>query len=228
MDIGEAEYIDHNTLSLTEWIELILDMPEGKKFIFYTFPTDSLRQEYLASINERSDDEILSVIEQFLLHSGSLGGDKWVLESFIRQVKEGKSIEELLKNPFLKRLLRWTFDKEKPPPWEGITWILELLPYYPRKALDAIDAYLKAHFHVIPDGRWDGLLDAASIIRAKFIGIPSTSSDMLDLLSDLESRDFEHLVEQLYCRMDYRSTLTPRSNDQGRDIIAKKERLGQR
>src|SRR5262249_39598166 len=46
-----------------------------------------------------------------------------------------------------------------PPPWEGVTWILDLLPNNPRAAIHTLEAYFEAHGLLLPDGRINGLFD---------------------------------------------------------------------
>ena len=81
-------------------------------------------------------------------------------------------------------------------------------------------AYILAHAQELPDGRYSGLHDAATIIRAKFIGMPGTKLELLNILLDLHWRDFECLIERLYHEMGYQTQLTPPQKDKGRDIIA--------
>lgn len=79
----------------------------------------------------------------------------------------------------------------------------------------------------MPDSRFDGLLDSAKIIRAKFIGTPDSKSEYIQLLRELEPREFEILVEKLYKEMGYETVLTPPQKDGGRDIKATKSVPGQ-
>jgi restriction system protein len=106
--------------------------------------------------------------------------------------------------------------------------VLDLLPHNPRLALAAIDAYLTAHFMVLPDGRINGLDDAMSIIRARYIGRLATSEGKRQVFFELSPRDFERLVERLYQAMGYTTILTPPGRDGGRDVIASRVGAGQR
>jgi restriction system protein len=107
--------------------------------------------------------------------------------------------------------------------WEGNTWILDLLPDNPKLALDALWAYFVGHIQFLPDGRIDGLRDAMSVIRAKFVENPRSS-----VLSSLDHLQFQLLIDALYRRMGYKTTLTQRTYDRGRDVIAEKEPAGRR
>jgi restriction system protein len=116
--------------------------------------------------------------------------------------------------------------KNSIPPWEGITWVLDLLPDYPREAIESVDAYLTAHIQFLPDLRMAGLGDAMDIIRAKFIGTPETSLDKIEFLLALPPREVERIVEKLYEKMGYKTQLTRAQKDGGRDVIANRELPG--
>jgi restriction system protein len=101
--------------------------------------------------------------------------------------------------------------------------VLDLLPHAPRDALNVIDAYVHAHLFVLPDLRMTGLSDARSIIRARYIGHEASSFDnQIQLILSLHWRGFEYLVSQLYSEQGYKTTVTPRSKDRGKDIIAER------
>lgn len=65
-----------------------------------------------------------------------------------------------------------------------------------------------------------GLSDAMGVIRARYIGLPASQPEHLAFLRQLDPRDFEYLVDQLCVALGYKTTLTPRSADGGRDIVA--------
>jgi hypothetical protein len=70
-----------------------------------------------------------------------------------------------------------------PPPWEGITWILDLLPHWPAEALASIGAYQLAHAQDLPDGRHSSLGDAMAVIRARWVRNNSTAGSLKSVLS---------------------------------------------
>jgi restriction system protein len=78
----------------------------------------------------------------------------------------------------------------------------------------------------VPDGRINGLHEAQQIIRARYIGTPSSQIQKLQFLTSVTPREFEHIVERLYSAMGYNTHLTPPKKDGGRDIVAKKEKIG--
>lgn len=115
-----------------------------------------------------------------------------------------------------------------PHPWERITWTIELAHSSPAQALQVIQSYMDTHFTVLPDGRIDALGDAAALIRARYIGKPEHVSDRISLLLGRDPYDLEDLSAALYREMGYRCTVTPRSHDRNRDVIATRDGTGER
>ncbi len=211
-----------NKLSLDEWLNLFKNPPEDMKFQDYAFPTDKHRKEYLSTIKTRADEDVKLLLEHFLIQSGSLGTDERLLKTLKRiNQTNPKEFERLSKKQFVKRLILSSLGA-KIEPWEGITWVIDLLPDFPNQAIDILNSYFLAHIEQIPDGRIDGLEDAITVIRAKYIGLPETQKEMVSLLNNLSPRDFEHLIERLYHKIGYDTELTPPQKDGGRDLIARK------
>ena len=125
------------------------------------------------------------------------------------------SVLKRLPTEYRRRLMLWLGDNAKPHP--GIRWALDLLPHSPQQAIDAITGYLNVYRAVRPDGRSQGLLDAAAIIRARWIDDLTTGTEALFRLSP---RELEVLVAALYQNLGYTVELTPPSRDGGRDVIA--------
>jgi restriction system protein len=128
------------------------------------------------------------------------------------------SFDELLKFEHTRRLLASITSNGKVPSWEGIRWVLDLLPHFPRPAIDALDAYILAHAQLLPDGRFSGLSQAVAIIRARFI--QTAPNDAGATLLSLTSREFEFLVERLFAAMGYDTEITKATRDGGKDVIA--------
>jgi restriction system protein len=205
-------------LSLEEWLDLVRNPPKDAIFADYEFPTAGHKEQYLASIEQRPDKEVRLLIRRFLISSGSLGIDqqhfKWI-------AKAARADPGLLDREWNRRLLTWHLSNGKsPPPWEGITWIIDLLPRWPKEALRALDAYFLAHAQQLPDGRLAGLGEAGELIRAKFIGTPTSLQERVNTLKEISPRAFEHVIERLYDAMGYVTQITPPSRDGGRDVIA--------
>jgi hypothetical protein len=56
----DKKYVDVTKVSLDEWLAL-LNSPQKEDLLFidYMFPTDTMRDEYIATIHNRSDDEVI-------------------------------------------------------------------------------------------------------------------------------------------------------------------------
>jgi restriction system protein len=202
--------------SLEEWLTN-LALPEKKRtplFAGFRFPTDRNRDEYIASIKNRSDKDIRFLLRHFLLEGGSLGIDQGRMESYSSR-KDFQSLYE--SSEYIRRLMNQRLET-----WEGMTWILDLLPHHPATAIAAIEAYNLAHYYLLPDGRCHGLSDAVAVIRAKYIE-PITEDNLAETV---EPRDFEFLVAALYLMSDYKVEVTRQTRDGGHDIIATKDERG--
>ncbi|HCK65609.1 MAG TPA: restriction endonuclease [Anaerolineae bacterium] len=213
--------IDVTKISLEEWLDLLSNLPGDESFFSYEFPTNNHREEYISTIQNRTDKEIKKLIKNFLISSGSLGIDEIYL-GYLKDVnkKDPEKFKLLLENQYNQRLVLNSVGYDVLP-WEGITWVIDLLPHFPNQAIESINAYVLAHAQELPDGRLRGLNDATQIIRAKYIGLPGTKPETIEFLQNMNSRDFEHLIERLYNSMGYDTELTPPQKDGGRDIIVK-------
>jgi restriction system protein len=187
------------------------------------FPSDVMRNQYLDTIDTRTDKQVKDLLRNFLITSGSLGADESMVKQLLDSLqRKNGSFERLMEDEFCKRLLKGCLNG-KTPPWEGNTWILDLLPDHPKFALDALNAYFLAHIQLLPDGRFAGLEDAMGLIRAKYVQSPKSS-----LLQSLQPYQFECLIDALYHEMGYSTSLTPKTYNGGRDVIAYKKDPGER
>jgi restriction system protein len=156
--------------------------------------------------------------------SGMLGADNQTIHFLAHRMKTGGKIP---KTEFTRRLFCAARTKGRVQPWEGVTWILDLLPQSPRRALDVIDAYISVHAGFMPDGRLLGMTDARAIIRAKYILVGDLAASK-EALQKLSPRELEVLVAALYRAMGYKVRLTPRAKDGGRDVVAERRKAGHR
>jgi restriction system protein len=214
---------------LDHWLAFVLHggPPDLQKPLYeFAMPSAEIADAYLRRLHKVSEDEVIRVLRHLLLPSGSLGSDRWHLEWLaLRRSQEGLPPAMLRVTEFDRRLIAWTISKSRgdsaPPPWEGITWVLDLLPGFPQRVLDALSAYMVAHAQILPDGRYCGLSDALSIIRARYIGLPGSDvGERKRALIGLRPQDFERLIERYYNAKGYSTTLTAPQKDGGRDIIA--------
>jgi restriction system protein len=205
--VKKLEIVHDEKLPLEDWLRLVLNPNSKKKyaFHFWQFPSDKQLDEYLASLHTRSDAEVKRLLRCFLIPTGSLGADSKLLEYW----RDTEELDEMLTNSeFGRRLLQGK-------PWEGNTWILDLLPEWPQSALDALNAYLLAHAAYLPEGRLWGLSDVSSIIRHKYLLAISPK----DVLRTVSPRDFEYLIAALFRKLGYEANVTQQSRDGGADIV---------
>ncbi|MFG2015668.1 restriction endonuclease [Actinomadura geliboluensis] len=187
----------------------------------WSFPTDELRAEYLQTVSSRHEVDVLALLRLFLFDESCFGGDSEHLHQAI-YVHEDLSALDYLPPEYRRRLMMWMGGNAKPHP--SIRWALDLLPHAPQQAIDAITGYLNVYRMVRPEGRSQGLLDAAAIIRARWVDDLSTGAGALFRLSP---RELEVLVAALYKELGYSVELTPPSRDGGRDVIAVRKTPGQ-
>src|ERR1051326_233201 len=77
--IAEARH-----MPLKDWLTLIFNPPKGKLILRVAFPTDEHREEYLATIDKRSEEDVYRLLNNFLIWSGTLGiFDQIELESLL-------------------------------------------------------------------------------------------------------------------------------------------------
>jgi restriction system protein len=194
---------------LTQWLELVGTDPDDRDVLVadHKFPTDALRDEYVASVGERSDLEVKVFLRSFLIVGGSFGVDRAMFQHWMATDK----IAEMARRfEFVRRMIGGR------DTWEGNTWILDLLPDHPQLAIDAINAYTTAHLPFMPEGKMDGAEDAIDVIQAKYLA----ARHPREVLTRLSARDFEMLVADLYQRMGYSTALTRNSADGGYDVVA--------
>ncbi len=219
----DDNFIDAKELSLDEWLALVYKPPKDKLFLRRAFPSDKHRDEYIATIQKRSDDDVSRLLHAFLMKSSSVDfWDEFNYQSLAEAYKSNRErFEKMGAHTYYRRLVNYFKVSKEIYPWEGNTWLLDLLPHSPKIALEGLNAYIIAHIPIAPDMILQGLFDAEEVIRAKYIGLPKTQSDKVAALLGLSSREFEHLTERLYHSMGYETWLTQPSRDGGRDIIAK-------
>lgn len=161
--------------------------------------------------------DVLALLRLFLFENTRFDADHRVLNTVIDNLND----VDQPTTEYEQRLLRSIGGSAWPHP--GVRWCLDLLPYAPRAAMDVIFAYTQAHFGVLPDGRLDGLLDARSIIRERWLG---STPDSRHSLFELSPRDLERVAAALYAKLGYQVHLIPPSRDGGRDVVARRTDQG--
>ena len=208
----EKPYLDVKDFHVDEWLAHMLTSENKRKFRFvdYEFPTDDLCRSYVASLSSRSDSDVKNLLRHFLIPTGGLGYDSTILNHWCESDQLLKQIDT---TEYGRRLIRGQA-------WEGITWILDLLPSWPQFAVNALDAYIRAHVQVLPDGRFRGLCDALTVIRAKYLSVIQPK----EILECLSPRDFEFLIAALFRAKGYKVKITSQSRDGGADVLCWKQK----
>ncbi|GHH57945.1 hypothetical protein [Lentzea cavernae] len=130
----------------------------------WSFPTDELRSEYLASVAERPESEVLALLRLFLFEESCFAHDtQYLHEAVVLRREVGKP--QGMPTEYWRRLVAWIGGDVKPHP--SIRWVLDLLPKHPQSAVDAVAGYKKVYRFIRPSGRDRGLEDAIAIIRAR-------------------------------------------------------------
>jgi restriction system protein len=214
----DGKKIDGASLTLDKFLEFLLSPTKrAKLYPNNCFPTDELFENFLATLDKRSDHEIKMVLECLLVSESSYGHDRLILQLMLNNQESRDRFKE--RYPlYLQRLV------SKKYAWEGITWILDLLPESPKEALQVIDAFFYAYCQILPDNVLSGLSDANEIIRAKFINRGNTS----EILHDMSPKDYECLIAELFSAKGYETELTKDSHDGGVDVIARLEKSSQK
>ncbi|EOG5457555.1 restriction endonuclease [Cronobacter turicensis] len=209
--------IDATQLSLQEWLNMISIDKNDRDYLImdFQFPTTKHLEEYISNIEKYTEDEVKDLIFRFIIPSAFLGNDRnlmdWVFDS-------GKfDINTILKHEsFLRRLICMN---EKNPPWQSISWIMELLPTHPHKAIDVVRSYITAHCIYMSDNSFYRCEDIISLIQAKFI---NNSLPTKEHIHKLTPHKFEILCAYLYKRKGYKIYMTKKTRDGGFDFIAEK------
>lgn len=214
-------------LSLDEWLTLIRQPPKGKIFVRNMFPTDGHRKEWLQTAHDRPESDVKLLLRHFIISTGSNLQDELYAKFIVKRLqKDNISINSLAE--YERRLVQFVLTKKRYPVWEGCGWILDLLPKQPRAALDVLDAFLSAHWNALTENYLNGLFDAQSIIRNRYIESAHTANHAERVLLGLDWRELEWLCSALYDNMGFDVGVTTRGDDDGVDIFAKNLALGKK
>ena len=216
-EIGMSS-IEGKDLSLGEFLKVLFSKNQSKLFPNNCFPSEEMGNLFLTRIDEFDEVFIKNLLRKFLVQNSTYGSDDFYSEILLNKIKAKEiDLSEVLQSERNRRLLYLNVDK-KFLVWEGVTWILDLLPHQPKLALQALDAYFAANFWSLPDYAISGLLDSMAIIRAKYINYKHKK----EIFKEITPLDFEVLVYKLYEDLNYKVELTKKSHDGGIDIIAEK------
>lgn len=224
----KTDYKFTSELTLDEFLEVI-KLPMAEKFYYPVgrFPTDKHLDDFLATIHTRSEKDFKDILRHFIPKSATYGKDIF-MKPLYRQMDEfkpnNKTLEEqavssdhhIKDTEYFRRLTAAKSSKDHV--WEGMTWVLDLLPHFPNEAIKGLDAYFQANCQLLPDDLLNALSDCTTMIRARYIDKEQPRETFLNLTP----RDFEKLVAALYEDIGFSVTLTKPTRDGGIDIHAEK------
>jgi restriction system protein len=199
--------IEEGKMSLDKWLGLMKTPKRANLFPNNCFPSEEYLNEYINRIQEFNDDDFKDLLRMLVVGTQRYGTDKDRMKMIVAD--KGNFVK--YRSEYYRRLLETPLF-----PFEGLTWVLDLLEYSPDRALDVLDAYNIAHFLYLPDNAITGLLDAQVLIRARYF----KNDYSVDTLLTLKPREFECLIAKLYKKLGYDVTLTPAIKDGGIDVIA--------
>ena len=218
----EEEIIDSRELTLDEFLKTLFSEDARRLFPNNHFPTEELLNEYLSTIQKRSDNEIRAILRRFIVHNCTFGIDEFRAQMMVAKTEDGKTyVAQNLGKPEYNRRLLQHFLLKKGEVWEGLTWTLDLLPESPLEAIKAIDAYFLANCQLLPDHWLNALSDCLTIIRGRYINYEHPK----EIFWNLAPKEFEFITSALYARMGYEVELTQDSYDGGIDIHASKNEV---
>jgi hypothetical protein len=84
---------------LDDWLKSVPE--DDYNGTIFSFPNTSLRDDYLATIEQRADEHVVSLLRSFLIPSISLGVDPGLLDHF------RKNNGETARSEFRRRLVRY-------------------------------------------------------------------------------------------------------------------------
>ena len=214
------EIIFAKDLQLSEFLNILKSKDYNRLFPNNCFPTEEMMNEYLDTISSRSDIEIRSILRKFIIHNCTFGADESNAQFLL--VKNNIA-EENIKTEYNRRLLT-NYLLQEGEVWEGLTWIIDLLPHNPNEAINVISSYFLANCQMLPDNCLNALSDCITIIRARYIDYKHPA----DIFWNLNPSDFEYLIAALFEKMDYTVHVTQSSYDNGVDVFAEQQTLGKK
>ncbi|MER7834100.1 restriction endonuclease [Streptomyces sp. NPDC095602] len=190
------------------------------------FPSDEALSLYLEGVEGRPQEEVENLLWRMLSASTSKM-DAQMFPLIVEKSRElnPEAARRVLNGGSIKRL-RWRERTGIGDAWEGMTWVLEMLPSRPGAVVDALNYYLMAQN--LPDVRIHAISDAIDIVRTRWIGNPLTVEERRAQLKAIDPRKFEALIAAWWLAMGYEAVLTPSTRDGGYDVHATRELLGRK
>jgi restriction system protein len=224
--VDDENFLEVNETSLDEWLELLRNPPAGKIFVRNMFPTNAHKNEWLQTAHLRPETDVRILLRHFLVSTGTNPMDGLYAQVLISRLRDQASVAELKEHD--RRLLRYVLSDGKYPAWEGLGWVIDLLPQHPRMALNVIDAFFHVYHSGLTDNYLSGLFDAQAIIRSRYIESSHTADRATRVLLGLDWRELEWLCGVAYEHMQFQVAVTPWGNDDGVDVFAANNMPGQK
>lgn len=221
--------LDVKPLSLESWMDRLRDPPEQTVFIRNMFPTDRHRLEFMANVRERPEEQVKLLLRHFLVRTGSSPHDREMAAWVASGMKTSGDARPVSMHEL--RLLNHHISDGRYPAWEGLYWVIDLLPRHPREALSVLDAFFLSCWGWLTDNYLSGLFDAQALIRERYLvgaGPGNAQAHNQAVLASLSPRDFEWLCGVLFNAMGYEVVVTPRSDDNGADVVCSRTSPGSR
>lgn len=221
MEILEWCY-SNNYTTFEEWFELLKTRQEV--YPNHRIPYQEWLDEYKNDIKNRSEKEVMELLRCLLSpFTRLIDIDNYKSMRFLEDVDRKDGLSDNMKKVLedSSKIEEYNRLKNKLDAWEGLTWVLQLLPYYPYKAIKALNMYLDSELSYIPDDRIMGIYQCIDIIESKFI---YSNLDLENYILDLKPREFELLIANLYEELGYETEVTPATRDGGKDIIGRIKR----
>ncbi|MGV8979911.1 restriction endonuclease [Clostridium sp.] len=214
------DYTD-NFETFDEWFNLIKQNENVDPR--FRIPCQEWLEAYIQNIDNRSESDVKELL-RYLLFPYTRGIDRTNYSVYNAYNNRLNNINENDARIYLEQCINIEMYKRignNQSAWEGLTWILQLLPFHPYKAIKALNCYFEAEDGCMPDDRMTGINQCIEIIEAKFI---YTNKGLENSILQLTPREFELLIEILYEHIGYKTILTPATRDGGKDIIAEIDR----
>jgi restriction system protein len=213
------------------WLEQVRLPPEKRSpwFDRGRYPSSgTVRDFYLDPTRTLEPLELRDVLRALLPDgSGPVGSDdrnlEHNLEGIVERLRRGEGTE------YERRLVRSAFARvlhePSAAPIPDLTWIIDLAFEHPNQAFEVAHAFLGTHFWVLPDQVIDGVFDFMATVRCHF-RMSGFQEDEVGLLRSIAPRDLEYLAAALWRRMGYETTVTKRTRDGGKDVVARRSETG--
>ncbi|MHC2067262.1 toll/interleukin-1 receptor domain-containing protein [Bremerella sp. T1] len=150
-------------ISLDEWLHYLDTDKKVRVFPNNCFPTAQHKSEYLSRANDIDELSIRRLARHFLNKSANYGVDS----DRFRYVVQNYDVHAFERDDFNSEFDRRSVPINGPQ-WEGITWILDLLPKNPLGAINSLRSYMQAHLLYFTDQMIYGHHDVIDIIKARY------------------------------------------------------------